>query len=186
MRSVSEVSVKRFKKASEVTFSVGDVNVIVGGNNSGKSSSIQGLHFFFTLLQSIELTGKWNKKNRTTIAPEELIYSPTRDPYRLYEDGYLQQSALINFSITLTDGKKVDANITKGKNANLSAFVEPVDTAKELSSLTSPFSVYSPGLAGIARQEVFVSDGVLLRAVSRGDANLFLRNIILRLYDTDN
>jgi AAA15 family ATPase/GTPase len=38
MRSISEVSVKRFKKSSEVTFSVGDVNVIVGGNNSGKSS----------------------------------------------------------------------------------------------------------------------------------------------------
>jgi AAA15 family ATPase/GTPase len=80
MLSVTEVSIERFKRASKVTFPVGDVNVIVGGNNSGKSSSIQGLHFFFTLLQSIELAGKWNRKHRTTIAPEELIYSPARDP----------------------------------------------------------------------------------------------------------
>lgn len=186
MLSVSEVSIERFKRASRVTFPVGDVNVIVGGNNSGKSSSIQGLHFFFTLLQSIELAEKWNKKLRTTIAPDELIYSPAHDPYRLYEEGYLQQSTFINFSVTLSDGRKVEADVTKGKNANLSAIAQPVDVAKELSSLTRPFSVYSPGLAGIARQEVYVSDGVLLRAVSRGDANLFLRNIIHRLYATEN
>jgi predicted ATPase len=184
--SVSEVSIERFKRASQITFPVGDVNVIVGGNNSGKSSSIQGLHFFFTLLQSIELAGKWNKTLRTTLAPEELIYSPANDPYRLYEEGYLQQQKFINFSVTLSDGRKVEADVTKGKNANLSAIAQPVEIAKELSSLTQPFSVYSPGLAGIARQEVYVSDGVLLRAVSRGDANLFLRNIIHRLSEHDN
>lgn len=168
------------------TFTVGDVNVIVGGNNSGKSSSIQGIHFFFTLLQSIELAGKWNRNNRTTIAPEELIYSPAHDPYRLYAEGYLQQQKFINFTATLSDGRKVKADVTKGKNANLSALAQPVDVAKELASLTSPFSVYSPGLAGIAKQEVYASDGVLLRAVSRGDANLYLRNIIHRLSDSEN
>lgn len=186
MLSIAELSISNFKKAENVTFPVGELNVIVGGNNSGKSSSIQGLHFFFTLLQSIELAGKWQKTLRTTVAPEELIYSPAQDPYRLYSDGYLQQSDFINFEITLTDGRVVNSDVTKGKNANLSAFATPVAAAKELASLTSPFSVFSPGLAGITRQENYVSDGVLLRAVSRGDANLFLRNIILRLHGSKN
>jgi hypothetical protein len=39
-------------------------------------------------------------------------------------------------------------------------------------------------LAGIAKNETFISDGVLLRALARGDANLVLRNILLRLWGT--
>src|SRR6266542_6642114 len=43
------------------------------------------------------------------------------------------------------------------------------------------FSIFSPGLAGIAKRENYVSDGVLLRSLARGDANLILRNILYRL-----
>jgi hypothetical protein len=99
----------------------------------------------------------------------------------LYELGRLQQSTFINFELTLDDGAIIKVDLTKGKNANLSAKVDPIDRAQELASLTNPSSIYSPGLAGIARREQYVSDGVLLRAVSRGDANLYLRNILFRL-----
>jgi hypothetical protein len=182
MVSISQFAVRRFKRASNIDFALGDVNVLVGGNNSGKSSAIQGLHFAITLFQSIALAGRWQRTKRTTIAPEELIYSPANDPYRLYETGQLQQGTFIDFEITLDDGRLIQVDLTKGKNANLSVLVAPIEPAQKISSLVNPFSVYSPGLAGIARREQFVSDGVLLRAVSRGDANLFLRNIIYRLF----
>jgi energy-coupling factor transporter ATP-binding protein EcfA2 len=55
--------------------------------------------------------------------------------------------------------------------------------ADRLASLDTPFSIFSPGLAGITKRENFVSDGVLYRALARGDANLVLRNILLRLWD---
>ena len=160
------------------------MNVLVGGNNSGKSSVIQGLHFVVTLLQSIELSKKWRAQGSLTIAPEELIYTPANNPYRLYSRGLLQQSTYIRFRLTLENGDEIVVELTKGKNANLSVSAGPVDIAKSLSSLTRPYSVYSPGLAGIARSEQFASEGVLLRAVSRGDANLYLRNIIYRLHGT--
>ena len=62
--------------------------------------------------------------------------------------------------------------------------MENAEAAKGLSSLAEPFSVFSPGLAGIAKTEHYVSDGVLLRMIARGDANLVLRNILLRLWNT--
>lgn len=182
MPSISRIKIKHFKKASEMDFAIGDVTVLVGGNNSGKSSSIQGLHFAVTLLQSLELANRWPRADQnTTVFPEELIFSPADDPYRLYDEGPLQQGKHIEFELTLDDGRLVSIDLTKGRNANLSARVNPIPTAKELSSLVNPFSIYSPGLAGIARREQYVSNGVLLRAVSRGDANLFLRNILYRL-----
>lgn len=45
----------------------------------------------------------------------------------------------------------------------------------------SPYTVFSPGLAGVSRSETYGSDGVLLRALARGDANIVLRNILYRL-----
>jgi ABC-type cobalamin/Fe3+-siderophores transport system ATPase subunit len=179
--SISRIKIERFKRAHLIDIGLGDVNVLVGANNSGKSSTIQALHFVITLFQSLELVRRWQRTKRSTIFPEELIYSPADDPYRLYEMGRLQQSTFINFELTLEDGTVISVDLTKGKNANLSAKVDPIDRAQELASLTNPSSIYSPGLAGIARREQFVSDGVLLRAVSRGDANLYLRNILFRL-----
>lgn len=185
MSEIARIKVERFKRAHHIDVALSNLNVLVGANNSGKSSTIQALHFVITLFQSIELAKRWQSNKRSTVFPEELIYSPSDDPYRLYEEGKLQQSTFINFELTLDDGSQIAVDLTKGKNANLSVRVDPVAPAKLLSSLTSPSSIYSPGLAGIARREQFVSDGVLLRAVSRGDANLFLRNILFRLSQKD-
>jgi energy-coupling factor transporter ATP-binding protein EcfA2 len=181
MPGITRIKIERFKRAHLIDIGLGEVNVLVGANNSGKSSTIQALHFVITLFQSLELVRRWQRTKRSTIFPEELIYSPADDPYRLYELGRLQQSTFINFELTLDDGAIIKVDLTKGKNANLSAKVDPIDRAQELASLTNPSSIYSPGLAGIARREQYVSDGVLLRAVSRGDANLYLRNILFRL-----
>ena len=71
--------------------------------------------------------------------------------------------------------------IRKGRNRNVNVTVTNTDVATRLASLEQPFSIFSPGLAGIAKNEAYVSDGVLLRTLARGDANLVLRNILLRL-----
>src|ERR1035438_4570803 len=74
--------------------------------------------------------------------------------------------------------------IRNGRNRNILVTIENAPVAQNLSSLEKPFSIFSPGLAGIAKRESYVSDGVLFRALARGDANLVLRNILLRLWDT--
>ncbi len=51
-----------------------------------------------------------------------------------------------------------------------------------IEKIDAPFSVYVPGLAGIARNESFIAKGSLLRSVARGDANLVLRNVLYLLY----
>lgn len=58
--------------------------------------------------------------------------------------------------------------------------------SETLASLENPFTIYSPGLAGIAKSEEFISNGVLLRTIARGDANWVFRNILLRLSQTEH
>lgn len=69
--------IQSFKRITDAAIDLGAVNVFVGGNNAGKSSLIQGLHFGVGLLQTIALSGIW--KTSTSLSPTQLIYSPAVD-----------------------------------------------------------------------------------------------------------
>jgi AAA domain, putative AbiEii toxin, Type IV TA system len=178
---LQSVRIQRFKRINDVSIDLDRVNVFVGGNNSGKSSLIQGLHFGVGLLQTIELSGLW--KASTSLNPTQLIYSPAEDIHalgagaKLFED----EDKAISLEFTLASGESCAVDVRKGRNRNILVTIKNIPVAKRLSSLERPYSVFSPGLAGIAKRETYVSDGVLLRTLARGDANLILRNILLRL-----
>ena len=188
METLQSVRIQRFKRITDASIDLTGVNVLVGGNNSGKSSIIQGLHFGIALLQTIGLAEKWTAGPTlsTSLNPNQLIYSPSEDAYALGPGGKLltQEDQAISLDLTLTSGKACSVSVRKGRNRNLVVTVRHAQVAKELSSLEKPFSIFSPGLAGITKRESYVSDGVLFRALARGDANLVLRNILLRLWKT--
>lgn len=48
-----------------------------------------------------------------------------------------------------------------------------------VSAFIPPFSVYVPGLAGIPELEEYRSESVVRKGVASGDANLYLRNVLL-------
>jgi Fe-S cluster assembly ATPase SufC len=182
---LTNIKVERFKRLEDVDFDVEGVNILIGGNNSGKSTIIQAIHFAFTLLQSLNISNKWpaREKNSSTISPSELIYIPSEDPYSLGFGGRLleDENKSITVCFTFDTGDTLRLAIRKGRITNLIVEPDNIDFGKTLSSLESPYSVFSPGLAGVSRTENYVSDGVLLRALSRGDANIVLRNILNRL-----
>jgi hypothetical protein len=105
------------------------------------------------------------------------------DLYALGAGGQLYESAdrAIEVSLVLDNGEEIDIAIRKGRNTNILASIENVSAAKTIASIAKPFTIFSPGLAGIARNEEYISDGVLLRTIARGDANLVFRNILCRL-----
>jgi energy-coupling factor transporter ATP-binding protein EcfA2 len=183
MERLASIRIQRFKRIVDAPIDLEGVNVLVGGNNSGKSSIIQGLHFAVGLLQTIALSGDWGAAEATSLNPNQLIYSPSEDVYALAPGGRLLEppEKAINFELTLASGRSCSVNVRKGRNRNILVAIKKPKVGKALSSLKRPFSVFSPGLAGISKRETYVSDGVLFRTLARGDANLVLRNILLRL-----
>jgi energy-coupling factor transporter ATP-binding protein EcfA2 len=185
---LQSIRLQRFKRIIDAPLDIRGINVLVGGNNSGKSSVIQGLHFGIALLQTVALTEKWTTSDTqsTSLNPNQLIYSPSEDVYALGHGGKLptDEKQAISLDLTLATGELCSLNVRKGKNRNIFVTVENTKLGQQLSNLEKPFSVFSPGLAGIAKRETYVSDGVLFRTLARGDANLVLRNILLRLWNT--
>lgn len=187
---ISRVRIERFKNIDNTTFRLDGLNVIVGANNSGKSSVIQALHFTVGLLQTIEVAGRWPGTTREEfsdgLSPGEPLYTPADNLYSLASGGRLKERKenAVVVTLTLATGGEVTVSIRKGRNRNVIVTVSGASDAKMLGTMEAPFSVFSPGLAGIAKQEVLVSDGVLLRTIARGDSNLVLRNILYRLQGT--
>ena len=100
---LQSIRIERFKRITDASFDVTDVNVIVGANNSGKSSVIQGLHFGVAILQTVGLAGKWpsGKSYSTSLNPNQLIYSTSEDVYALGEGGKLFEKEQKSISIEL-------------------------------------------------------------------------------------
>lgn len=88
---LKSVTVRRFKNINEATISLSRVNVLVGTNNSGKSSVLQALAFAVSAAQSALLHKGANRKGSVTLAPEQLIYAPLRDVMALAMGGSLRQ-----------------------------------------------------------------------------------------------
>ena len=85
---LNRVKIERFKNIEEATLDLKPINVLVGSNNSGKSSILQAIQFAVSVAQTTSTleNAKWYSPGdnlQTSISPTQLIYSPLRDVYAL-------------------------------------------------------------------------------------------------------
>jgi energy-coupling factor transporter ATP-binding protein EcfA2 len=136
------------------------------------------------------LEGKLKKSGslRVSLSPTQLLYSPCEDLYSLGHGGHLPEDkkGAAETQFVLNTGENCTVQVRRGRNRNIVVGIDKCETAQKLASLEHPFTIFSPGLAGVAKTEKYASDGVLVRTIARGDANLMLRNILLRLWRTKN
>lgn len=195
---LSSISLVGFKSLETVRLELGRITVLVGPNNGGKSSCLQGLQFATSIAQSMDIngykrqekkdengrgTGEW--KLASTLASHQLVYTPLSDVHSLARGGELHGGyggnpiQLILTGETSDDSVRIE--VKRGKNKNISINVEGEKFFGVLKDPAKPYSVMSPGLAGIPASEEYKSKGVVTRAAARGDANSVFRNVLLQL-----
>ena len=187
MPRLSSVGIRRFKRLEVFDLSLADVTLLVGANNAGKSSVLQAIHFAVSIAQTARLVGEgiaWQKdKFELSFNPAQLLYSPGADVLSLATGGALQEPRQSQIEIELDDeiGNRCIVGLRRGRNRNIAVSIAGRQIGERLMDLTQPFTVYAPGLAGIPKEERYLSPGVVRRIVARGDANLTLRNVLRML-----
>ncbi len=188
---IKKIEIERFKSIQHVELNLGKVNVLVGANNSGKSSILQAIQFATSVAQTSQMSVKAPKFSKdgtmpTSVYPNQLIYSPVKDPYTLAHGGVLKEDEAQAIRVSFTDdsGESVIATFRKGKNKNISANFTGVEIGKRLLSLEKPFCMYVPGLAGVPFEEEIRPVGVVRRISAKGDSNTVFRNVLFRLYQS--
>jgi predicted ATP-dependent endonuclease of OLD family len=105
MFRLSSVVIRRFKRLAEFEIPLGDVTLLVGANNAGKSSVLQAIHFAVSIAQTARLVGEgisWQKdKFELSFNPAQLLYSPVADVLSLATGGALQEPRQSQIEIEL-------------------------------------------------------------------------------------
>jgi hypothetical protein len=79
-------------------------------------------------------------------------------------------------------GARCVVGLRRGRNRNVAVSIAGRTLGERLMDFQNPFTVYAPGLAGVPKEERYLSAGVVRRYVARGDANLALRNVLRMLF----
>ena len=145
MDKLQSVRLQRFKRIADAPFDLADINVLIGANNSGKSSVIQGLHFGIGILQTIWLTQS-TRRGATSLNPTQLIYSPSESVYSLGRGGKLieDEEHAIAVEYILSSGDSCSVQIRKGRNRNINVTVSNTElgtTASEPWNIRSAYSL---------------------------------------------
>lgn len=180
---VRSILIRKFKAIDELNLPLKRINVLAGGNNAGKSCALQAIHVAVALAQSAKAEGAAN------FAPEKLRYVPTDLFLDLKNrDRLSEQGAPISIEFTVENGDRESSFLVplkRGRNSTIST-VAPWQLSTGVGALLSssdrPFSVYVPGLAGVPSRETYQGKLVVDRGAVRGDANLYLRNVLYRLF----
>ena len=189
MSRIKSVVIRRFKRLDKIEIDLGDTTLLVGANNSGKSSILQAIHFAVSIAQSARLIGEdlsWrNDTFELSFNPAQLIYSPVSDVLSLATGGTLQEQrpTQIEIEFLADDGSSCTVGLRRGRNRNIGVSIVGKQLGEHLMDLEHPFTVYAPGLAGVPKEERYLSPGVVRRIVARGDANLALRNVLRMLHE---
>lgn len=191
---LTRVKIEKFKSIECFELCLQGVDVLIGGNNAGKSSALQALQFAASLLQTMALEAPMqyvDTPTSKTLAPERIIYSPISDVYALLHGNEpLREGAGREMIIELEeqDGDVINTAkivIKKGRNKNIIVSYAGSTLCRKMAELNPVFSMYVPGLAGVPFYEEYRSIGAVRRAAARGDCNTILRNVLYHLYRDD-
>jgi len=144
---------------------------------------LEGIHFSVVAASAARLA------NTKTFTQDSLLFCPTKEfvnlrhgaPYKNQSNfGYLRIYAI-------DDDDELDCmiKIYRGRNeGNVGCEVSGSVSLRQLvSDSRRPFSVYVPGLSGIPQTEECRTESIVSRGVASGDANLYLRNVLLLIKD---
>jgi AAA15 family ATPase/GTPase len=130
VKLIKSISIKRFKAIENASLDLHGTDILIGGNNSGKSSALQAIQFAVSILQTLKLNNSLNfKKDKdslgTSLSPEQLIYSPIKDVnLLLYGADPLREGEGRSISIKIENDEgngtsTAEVTISKGRNKNI-------------------------------------------------------------------
>ena len=193
---IKKIEIKNFKNIEHVLLNLDRINVLIGANNSGKSSILQSIQFAFAAAQATnreEVIWRWagNKyRINSYVSTEQLNYAPLKNIFNLVR--HLPKSEKRgNFQFLITDfadyKTNIIINIRKDSVKHMRVDIIGRDKYSDIyRNNDNLYSVYVPGLAGIPLTEEFKSPSVIKKAAAKGDANTVLRNILLNLHKSIN
>jgi predicted ATP-dependent endonuclease of OLD family len=187
---IKSIHLKRFRKFNDNILHADQRNVLVGANNSGKTSILHALRLFFVTLSG-EFSGQANKVSfhKRYISVDEIL--PVADPEELWTDrkkGNTKSTGII-IEIEFATGLKVEAAFTYrfGQihvDASIPANPKGLN-GQQVNDAINHKIAFIPGLVGILPQEPYVTPARRLAMSIEARYSEMYRSSLFHLDETD-
>lgn len=180
---IKRLVIQNFKSLVAFECDFASFNIVVGANNSGKTSILQAMHLLTSLVQAHQLhTG--GRADRFVLGAQQLLYSPMLQLSAILPLG-APASTTTTVAVDLRGGddsvKTVSAAVQFRPDGSVEVVLTNAAALEPLRDLSNPYAIHLAGFMGLAQVEGSIGFGALRRAVARGHANVSLRNTLREL-----
>jgi energy-coupling factor transporter ATP-binding protein EcfA2 len=176
--------VKNFKRFEAAAFELGRFNVVVGPNNSGKSTLLQAMSLLqFCIRSTLRRRNSSFELENVSLGQEELAVIPVAEPMDLWKDRKVQKGGehiKIEIQAELSSGASVRFPIDLSYNR---FGIQPELLAGSAGDLAELNVVFVPGYVGFLPREERRTPAVRQSLTAQGRHGEIIRNILLDLRD---
>lgn len=182
---VTKLYVRNFKRFEAAVFELGPFNVVVGPNNSGKSTLLQAMALLqFCVRSTLQKRNSSYELTNISLGQEEFAVIPAAEPLDLWKDRKAQKG-----------GKHIKVEIeAELSNETVVVFlidltynrfgIQPELKAGNADDLANLNITFLPGYAGFLPREERRTPAVRQSLIAQGRHGEIIRNILLDLHDT--
>lgn len=198
---IKSLSIKNFKKIKDQTFSFSDFDLIIGHNNSGKSTVLQALGIWQFCVDEFLRSKRGGKTGIQIVLPNftalpvpefNLLWHDRTDRQYPQVNGAKKQEFIfieIDVKWNSHDGNEWCFGVSLRYQTPQSLYAIPKGGWDKFRSIADadvlPKLVYVPPFSGLEPTEIWFDDGILRKNVGKAQPGSVLRNLLFRVVDKD-
>jgi AAA15 family ATPase/GTPase len=198
---ITKLIIKNFKKIREQTYEFSDFDLLVGQNNSGKSTVLQALAIWQYCVDEFHRSRRKGSRGIQIVLPNftalpvpefNLLWTERTERRYPEKDGSKTQEYIyIEISLEWRDSenKETEFGILLRYQTPQSVYAIPKEgwqRFKELDNLNKlPKIVYVPPFSGIEPNEIWYDDGIVRKHVGKAQPGSVIRNLLFRVIDKE-
>lgn len=202
---ITKLTIKNFKRIQQEEFSFNQFELLVGANNSGKSTVLQAMAIWqycieifrqskrtggrgiqvvlpnFTALPLPEFVLLWNNKTERT-------YSPKKNAPQQKEQKYISIEIIVHWMNA--DNIQMNFGVQLLYQSPQAIYAIPIGGWAKFSEVEQdesfPYIVYVPPFSGIEPHEQWLDDGNVRQHVGKSQPGSVIRNLLFRVIDRED
>ncbi|WP_046403118.1 ATP-binding protein [Odoribacter sp. N15.MGS-14] len=200
---IHKLILKNFKKIKEETFEFNNFDLIVGANNSGKSTALQALAIWQYCIEQFRIMKKTGSRGIQIVLPNftalplpefNLLWNNKTDRVYTKEDhSSKKEQKYIYIEIDtywkISNERELNFKVSLRYQSPQAVFAIPEGGWTNFNELDSksllPRIVYIPPFSGIEPHEQWMDDGNVRQHVGKSQPGSVLRNLLYRVIDKD-
>ncbi|MBI3618061.1 MAG: ATP-binding protein, partial [Candidatus Omnitrophica bacterium] len=198
---ITSLTLENFKKIKKETYKFTNFDLLVGRNNSGKSTILQALAIWQYCIEEFSRSNRKGKRGSQIVLPNftalplpqfNLLWKDQVERNYPKENGKKTQKYIyIDIQVEwVRDGKKKDFAVQLRYQSPQSVYVIPVGGWGKFKDLYDnkllPKIVYVPTFSGLEPSEEWRDDSILRKQVGKAQPGSVLRNLLYRVVDRNS